>query len=138
MYLYIILEFMKKLTFLLILLVSVIITWCDPDHNFMDVDNPNAKEDLLNIIWTWNIPTIDTENIIPDSLSWARETAKWYIDKYYDDSIEWYVNRAKEWISWATETLKWYYNEWVDELNWIISDKVNWAISEEMNKFKIK
>lgn len=104
----------------------------------MDVDNPNAKEDLMNLIWTWNIPKISTENIIPDSLSWTREDVKWYANKYYEDSLEEYVDKAKEWIWWVKENLKWYYNEWVDELNKMVSDKVNSAVSGELNKFKIQ
>ena len=104
----------------------------------MDVDNPNAKEDLMNLIWTWNIPKINTENIIPDSLSWTREDVKWYANKYYEDSLEEYVDKAKEWLWWVKENLKWYYNEWVDELNKMVSDKVNSAVSGELNKFKIQ
>ena len=104
----------------------------------MDVDNPNAKEDLINLIWTWNIPKVKPDNIIPDSLSWTREDVKWYANKYYEDSVEEYVDKAKEWLSWVKENVKWYYNNWVDELNKMISDKVNWAISWELNKFKIK
>lgn len=104
----------------------------------MDVDNPNAKEDLINLIWTWNIPKINTDNIIPDSLSWTREDVKWYANKYYEYSVEEYVDKAKEWLSWAKESLKWYYNNWVDELNQMVSDKVNSAISGELSKFKIK
>ena len=104
----------------------------------MDVDNANAKEDLKNLIWSWNIPKIDKNSIIPDSLSWARKDAKWYANKYYEDTLEEYVDIAKEWLSWAKENLKWYYNDWVDELNKMVSDKVNNTISWELNKFKIK
>ena len=115
-----------------------ILAWCDKSHNFMDVDNPNAKEDLINLIWTWNIPKINTDNIIPESLSWTRDTAKWYANKYYEDTFEEYVDKAKEWLSWAKETVKWFYNDSVDDLNQMISDKVNSTISWELNKFKIK
>lgn len=129
---------MKKIVILGLLLVSTIITWCDKDHNFMDVDNPNAKDDLMNIIWSWNIPNVNTDELIPESLSWARGSAKWYANQYYEDMLSGYVNIAKEWLSWASETLKWYYNNGVDELNKMVSDKVNSAISWELNKFKIK
>ena len=84
------------------------------------------------------IELIDTDNIIPDSLSWAWKDAKWYAEKYYSGKVEWYVDKAKQWLSWASETLKGFYNDWVDNLNEMISDKVNWAISWELNKFKIK
>jgi len=104
----------------------------------MDVDNPNAREDLMDLIWTWNIPQIKTGSIIPDSLSWTRKDVKWYANKYYEDTLEEYVDKAKDWLSWAKETVKWYYNHSVDELNKMISDKVNWVISGELNKFKIK
>lgn len=104
----------------------------------MDIDNSNAKEDLKNLIWNWNIPTIDTDNIIPNELSGARNDAKWYANQYYEDNLKWYVNTAKEWLSWAIQELKWQYNNKVDELNGVITDKVNWTISWEMNKFKIK
>lgn len=116
----------------------LILTWCDKSHNFMDVENPNAKEDLMNLIWTWNIPKINTDNIIPDSLSWTRQDVKWYANKYYEDSVSEYVDKAKEWLSWAKETVKWFYNDSVDDLNQMISDKVNSTISWELNKFKIK
>jgi len=129
---------MKKIAILSIIVVSIIVTWCDTSHNFMDVDNPNAKKDLENLIWSWNIPKINTNEIIPDSLSWAWKDAKWYAEKYYSGKVEWYVDKAKQWLSWAKETVKWFYNDWVDNLNEMISDKVNWAISWELNKFKIK
>ncbi len=129
---------MKKILFCSMIFAMLILTWCDKSHNFMDVDNPNAKEDLMNLIWTWNIPKINTDNIIPESLSWTRDTAKWYANKYYEDTFEEYVDKAKEWLSWAKETVKWFYNDSVDDLNQMISDKVNWAISWELNKFKIK
>ena len=129
---------MKKIVLLCIMCGLIIVSGCDINLHFMDVDNQNTKDDLKNLIWNWNIPKIDTDDIIPDSLSWARDTAKWYANKYYEDSIEWLVDQAKEWLSGAKETLKWYYNSWVDELNWIISETINWAISWELNKFKIK
>ena len=129
---------MKKLALFWGMLLITILTWCDLNHNFMDVDNPNAKEDLKYYIWSGNIPRINTEEFIPESLSWARKDAKWYANKYYEDTLEEYVNVAKDWLSWAKENLKWYYNNWVDELNKMVSDKVNWAISWELNKFKIK
>jgi hypothetical protein len=129
---------MKKIVILWVILFTAFLTWCDKSHNFMDVENPNAKEDLINLIWTWNILKINSDNIVPDSLSWTRDTTKWYVNKYYDDTIWEYVDKAKEWLWWAKETVKWYYNEWVDELNRMISDKVNSTISWELNKFKIK
>ena len=129
---------MKKILFCSMIFAMFILAWCDKSHNFMDVDNPNAKEDLINLIWTWNMPKINTDNIIPESLSWTWDTAKWYANKYYEDTVEQYVDKAKSWLSWAKETVKWYYNDWVDELNSMISDKVNSAISWELNKFKIK
>lgn len=108
----------------------------------MDVDNSNAKEDLKYYIWSWNIPKINTDNIIPDGLSWARNDAKWYASKYYeenlDEYLDEYVDMAKEWLSWAKESLKWYYNDGVDELNKMVNDKVSGVISWEFNKFKIK
>ena len=104
----------------------------------MDVDNPHAKEDLKNIIWSWNIPKIDPDNLIPDELSWTRNDARWYANKYYKDNLKWYVDTAKEWLSWTIQELKWQYNNWVDQLHGAISDKVNESISWELNKFKIK
>ena len=100
----------------------------------MDVDNPNAKDDLKNLIWSWNIPKID----MPEGLSWKRNDVKWYAEKYYTGKVGEYVDKAKEWLSWATQTLKWFYNDSVDELNWAITEKVSWTISWELNKFKIK
>ena len=129
---------MKNLLISGLLILAIFLVWCDKTHNFMDVDNPNAKEDLKYYIWSGSIPKINTEEIIPESLSWARKDAKWYANKYYEDTLEEYVNVAKDWLSWAKENLKWYYNDWVDELNKMVSDKVNWAISWELNKFKIK
>lgn len=129
---------MKKITLFFALISVFFISWCNTSHNFMDVDNPNAKEDLKNLIWSWNIPKIDTKNIVSDSLSWKRNDAKWYANKYYDDTLHEYVDIAKEWFSWAKQSLKWYYNSWIDELNEAISKKVNWAISWELNKYKIK
>lgn len=129
---------MKKIVFLWIILSFAIISWCDKSHNFMDVDNPNAKEDLKNFIWSWNIPQINTDEIIPDSLSWVRKDAKWYANKIYEENLEEYVDKAKVWLSWATQTLKWFYNDKVDEVNGVISNKVNWAISSELDKIKIK
>lgn len=129
---------MKKLIIIVLFISMFCLTWCDKSHNFMDVDNPHAKEDLINLIWTWNIPNIKTWNIIPDSLSWTRENVKWHANKYYEDTFEEYVDKAKEWLSWAKETVKWFYNDSVDDLNEMISDKVNWVISGELNKFKIK
>jgi len=129
---------MKNLLISGLLILAIFLVWCDKTHNFMDVDNPNAKDDLKNIIWSWNIPKMNTEDLVPDNLSWTRNDAKWYANKIYEDNLEWYVNTAKEWLSWAVQELKWYYNSWVDQLNIIISDKVNEAISWELNKFKIK
>ena len=94
--------------------------------------------DLQYYIWSWDIPKINAENIIPDSLSWVRKDAKWYANQYIEDNLQEYVDIAKNSLSWTKEAIKWYYNEWVDELNWIISNKVNWAISWELSKFKIK
>lgn len=125
---------MKRFLILNMLLLCFIVTWCDKSHNFMDVDNTNAKEDLQNLIWSWNIPKINTSEIIPDSLSWTRNDIKWRAEKYYTGKVEWYVDKAKEWLSWATEKLKWFYNDSIDDLNWTINEKVNW----EINKFKIK
>ena len=118
--------------------LAVFLAWCDKSHNFMDVDNPNAKDDLKNLFWTWNVPEINGDDFIPDSLSWVRKDIKWNMDKIYENNLKWYVNTAKQWLSWAVQELKWYYNSWVDELNWVISDKVNAVISWELNKFKIK
>lgn len=129
---------MKNILIVILFLGLLFITWCDKSHNFMDVDNQNAKEDLMNFIWTWNIPKINAEGIIPDSLSWTREDVKWYANKYYEDSVEEYIDVAKKWLSWAKETVESYYNKWVDELNEMISNKVNSVISWELNKFKIK
>ena len=129
---------MKRIAILAILFAVLIITWCDREHNFMDVDNPNAKEDLKHYVPDIKFPEINTDDIIPDSLSWVRNDAKWYADQYYQDNIHGYVDVAKEWLSWAVQDLKWYYNNWVDELNQMVSDKVNWAVSGELNKFKIK
>jgi len=129
---------MKKIIFLSILITSIIIAWCDIEHNFMDVDNPNAKEDLEYYIWSWNFSNINIDELIPESLSWTRNDAKWYANKYYENTFEWYVDKAKVLLSWTTQRLKWYYNSWVDELNLVIKDKVDEAISEELNKFKIK
>ncbi len=125
---------MKKFALLWIILPIILIAWCDNNHNFMDVDNTNAKKNLQNLIWSWNIPKINSNDIITDSVSWTRKNIKWQAEKYYTGKVEWYVDKAKEWLSWATQKLKWFYNEWVDEINWAINEKVNW----EMNKFKIK
>lgn len=104
----------------------------------MDVDNPNAKDDLKNIIWSWNIPQINSDDLGSGSLSWTRGTVRWYANKYYEDSMSGYVDKAKEWLSGARETVKWYYNDWVDEITRMVNDKVTWAISWELNKFKIQ
>ena len=129
---------MKKISLLWLIWIVAFMSWCSIEHNFMDVDNPNAKEDLKYYIWSGNIPKINTDDLIPDSLSWTLKDAKWYANKYYEDTLEEYVDVAKQWISWAKENLKWYYNDWIDELNKMVSDKVNGAISWELNKFKIK
>ena len=129
---------MKKLfTLTGLLLTIVILSGCDKSHNFMDVDNPNAKEDLLNLIWTWNIAKINSWNIIPDSLSWTRDTAKWYVNQYYEDTLQGYVDQAKQWLSWAVKSLKNYYNSWVDQITNTINDKVTWTISWELKKIKL-
>ena len=127
---------MKKIV-LLVLMVAFL-SGCDTSHNFMDPDKPNVREDIKYYFSGSKLPKINTDNIIPDSLSWTLKEAKWYANKYYEDTLEEYVDIAKEWLSWARENLKWYYNEWVDELNKRVSDKVSWAISWELNKFKIK
>jgi hypothetical protein len=130
---------MKKIVFWCVLLfTSIITTWCDIEHNFMDVDNPNAKEDLKYYIWSWSFSDINIDELIPESLSWTRNDAKWQVNKIYGENLRWYVDIAKDWLSGAVQELKWYYNSWVDELNWVITDRVNEAISEELNKFKIK
>ena len=129
---------MKKILFWLTIVPLLILAWCDNSHNFMDVNNPNAKEDLINLVWSWNIPKINTDNIILDNLSWTRDTAKGYANKYYEDTFGEYVDKAKYWLSWAKETVKWFYNDSVDDLNQMISDKANSTISWELNKFKIK
>lgn len=129
---------MKKILIMGIVFLTVALMWCSINHNFMDVDNSNAKDDLKNVIWSWNIPKINTDDIIPDSLSWKRNDAKWYANKYYEDNLHEYVDIAKDWISWAKENLKWYYNSWVDQLNWVITDSISWMISWELNKIKVK
>lgn len=129
---------MKKIIIISIIFFTTTLMWCNVNHNFMDVDNSNAKDDLKNMIWSWNLPKIDTKNVVPDSLSWKRNDAKWYANKYYEDTLEGYVDIAKDWFSWAKENLKWYYNSWVDQLNWIITDSINWIISWELNKIKVK
>jgi hypothetical protein len=129
---------MKKLSIIALFLWLIFVAWCDQSHNFMDVDNPHAKEDLMNLIWTWNIPNINTDNIIPDSLSWTREDVKWFANKQMEGTLGEYVDKAKDGLSWAKETVKWFYNDSVDDLNQMISEKVNWVISWELNKFKIK
>lgn len=132
---------MKKIVLLSIFSVAIILSWCDNSHNFMDVDNENAKEDLKSLIKSKEIDipslNVNVEDILPESLSWTWQDAKWYVNKYIDDSMQPYVDKAKEWINWVKESLKWYYNDWVDELNWLISEKVNSAISWELSKFKI-
>ena len=128
---------MKKILILWIISLFTILSGCDNSHNFMDVNNTNAKEDLKHYVSDW-LPKINTDDLVPDSLSWTRNDAKWYAHRYYEDTLEEYVNIAKDWLSWTKENLKWYYNNWVDELNKMVSDKVNWAISGELNKFKIK
>ena len=129
---------MKKITLFFVLLSVFLIWWCDKSHNFMDVENENAKEDLKNLVWDWNFFDSNTNITIPKNLSWAMGTAKEYANKYYEDTLEGYVNVAKEGISWAKESFKWYYNSWLDELNQMVTDKVNWVISWELNKYKIK
>ncbi len=129
---------MKKIGILVLLSAILVVVWCDTNHNFMDVNNPNAKEDLQHYIWSWHLPRLDTDEFLWDDLSWTRNNVKWYANQYYEDNLQEYVDVAKQWLSWTKETLKWYYNSWVDELNGIISDKVNSAISGELNKFKIK
>lgn len=104
----------------------------------MDIDNPNAKDDLQNLIGDRNLKKIDTKSIVPDNLSWTLDNAKAYANKYYEESLEWYVDSAKQWLSWTTQKLKWYYNSWVDQLNNSITNKVNWTISWELNKLKLK
>lgn len=103
----------------------------------MDVNNPNAKEDLKNLIGSWNLPQINTDIIVPDSLSWTRDTAKWYVNQYYEDTLEWYVDQAKQWFSGVVKNLKDYYNSWVDIITNTINDKVTWTISWELNKIKL-
>ena len=129
---------MKKIIFLWITTAMVFMIWCDNSHNFMDINNPSAKEDLQHYVSDVKLPKINADNVIPDGLTWTRETAKWYANKYYEDNLEEYVDIAKDWLSWAKENLKWYYNNWVDEINWAINKKINWAISWELNKFKLK
>jgi len=104
----------------------------------MDVDNPHAREDLQSLIGTWNIPKIKADDLIPDSFSWTWSEAKWYVNKYYEDNLEKYVDTAKQWLSWTVQELRWYYNSWVEELNRMVNDKVSWTISGELNKFKLK
>ena len=104
----------------------------------MDVDNPDAKDDFKKVVWSWGLPKINADDIIPSNLSWKRNDAKWYANKYYKDSLEGYVDTAKDWLSWTSQKLKWYYNSWVDQLNWIITESVNWVISGELNKIKAK
>ena len=129
---------MRRIVIFVLLAFILCIVWCDKSHNFMDVDNPNAKDDLKNIIWSWNIPKINTDGLIPDSLSWVWNDAKWYANQYIEDNLQEYIDVAKEWLSWAKESLKWYYNSWVDELNKMVNDKVSGVISWEFNKIKIK
>ena len=128
---------MKKLGFLVVLFAGIFLAGCEESLKFMDVDNPDAAQDLKNLVQSGNLPKIDTDKIIPDALSWTRDNAKWYVNQYYEDSVEKYVDKAKDSLSWAKETLKWYYNSGVDELNQMISDKVNSAVSWELNKLKI-
>ena len=128
---------MKKLGFLIVLFASIFLVGCEGTLKFMDVDNPDATQDLKNLVQSGNLPKIDADNIIPEVLSWTRDSAKWYVNQYYEDSIEKYVDKAKDSLSWAKETLKWYYNSGVDELNQMISDKVNSMVSWELNKLKI-
>ena len=127
----------KIVIFALLVFVSCLV-WCDKTHNFMDVDNPNAKDDLKYYIWSWSGSKINGDDLVPDSLSWVRKDTKWYANEYYEDNLKEYVDVAKEWLSWAVQELKWYYNSWVDELKWVITNKTSEAISWEMNKFKIK
>ena len=129
---------MKKLIILPILLITVVIlTWCDKSHNFMNIDNPNAKEDFKALFGTWKTWNIIPKEIIPDSLSWSWENVKWYAEKYYNDTVDEYVDKAKNSLSWAVKSLKDYYNSWVDQITNNINDKVTWAISWELNKIKL-
>lgn len=130
---------MKNLVIFGLFALSIFcLTWCDTSHNFMDVDNPNAKDDLQHYVSDVKFPEINPDDLIPDSLSWTWKDAKWYANDYYKDTLEEYVDVAKEGLSWAKESLKWYYNDWVDEINRMVNEKVNEAISWELNKFKIK
>jgi len=129
---------MRKLLILpLLLIIGIVISWCDKSHNFMDVDNPNAKEDFKALFWSWKNSNIVPKDIIPDGLSWSWENVKWYAWKYYSDTVEDYVDKAKDSLSWAVKNLKDYYNSWVDQLTNTINDKVTWAISWELNKIKL-
>ena len=129
---------MKNFVTFGLLSIVLILSWCNWEHNFMDIDNLNAEEDLKYYIWKWKILKLNSDDFVPDSLSWVRKDAKWQAGIIYENNLKWYVDIAKEWLSWAVQELKWYYNSWVDELNWVITDKVNEVISQEMNKFKIK
>ena len=104
----------------------------------MDIDNPDAKDDLKNLIWSWNIPNINANNLIPDSLSWTRNDARWYANKYYEDTLEEYVDIAKEWLSWVKENIKWFYNDSVDELWNTVTNEINTKIVEWLDKIKVK
>jgi hypothetical protein len=44
---------MKKFILLCIMCGLIVTSWCDMNHNFMDVDNANAKDDLKYYIWSW-------------------------------------------------------------------------------------
>ena len=106
----------------------------------MDIDNPNAKEDLQNVIkWfgSWKTSDIIPSDIIPDALSWTFNNVKWHAKKYYEDTVEEYVDQAKQSLSWAVKSLKDYYNSWVDQITNSITDKVSWAISWELEKIKL-
>ena len=129
---------MNKIAIFLLSILVICLIWCDKTHNFMDVDNPNAKNDLKYYLWSWNISKIKADDFVPDNLSWVREDTKWYANKYYEDNLRWYVDTAKAWLSWTVQELKWYYNNWIDQINWEITNKINDTISWEMEKFKIK
>lgn len=106
----------------------------------MDIDNPNAKEDLQNVIkWfgSWKSSDIIPSDIIPDALSWTFDNIKWHAQKYYEDTVEGYVDAAKWQLSWAVKTLKWYYNSWVDQLTNTINDKITNTVNDELNKIKL-
>ena len=136
---------MKQYLLLFSMFSAVLLSWCDfmvPKDTEWSVFSW-VWDTFNEMVWTfsWNKIGVNTgylsEILHNNEWTWTMTLIKWYAQQYYDDTIAWYIDEAKEWLSWIVQDAKAYYNSWVDSLTNSINNAISGSIADKMNELKM-